>query len=114
MERFIKKLLYILSVFFIPIICFTIFWLNYYEIPPPRFSENLSLNEKVRFVKQNFLKEKIDILAIGSSMTQNNLYTKTITEHFKGKKFLNLSSWSQRIDQDFHWIKIIEKNIIQK
>ena len=82
--------------FFFPI--FLIFLLfvfcnyNYNFIASPMITNSYSLNEKLYRLPYG----AIDIIAIGSSMTLNNLYSKSIINKFTNSSYYNLSSWGLR------------------
>lgn len=56
-------------------------------------TNSYSLNEKLYRLPYG----AIDIIAIGSSMTLNNLYSKSIINEFTSSSYYNLSSWGIRI-----------------
>jgi hypothetical protein len=104
MKKFISKTI-LLS---IPIIIIPLITLIYYGFPPPKLSESISFNAKILNLKEMQLVGDIDVLAIGSSMSLNNIHTKTVKKHF-GKNYFNLSSWGQNIGEDYNLIKIFTK-----
>ena len=55
-------------------------------------TNSYSLNEKLYRLPYG----AIDIIAIGSSMTLNNLYSKSISNKFTNSSYYNLSSWGLR------------------
>ena len=73
-----------------------LFFIGYYLFQaniPPHYSNSFSLNAKLFHIqKQSF--DKLDILAIGSSMTLNNLNSEVIVDRF-GNSYYNFSSWGQ-------------------
>ena len=83
--------------FFLPI--FLIFFLflfcnyNYNFIAAPMITDSYSLNEKLYRLPYG----TIDIIAIGSSITLNNLYSKSIINKFTSSSYYNFSSWGLRI-----------------
>lgn len=67
------------------------------NLPAPYITNSRSFNEKLKFIK-NKKQENVDILAIGSSITLNNLNSAIITNEFKGR-YLNASSWGLSIKE---------------
>lgn len=60
--------------------------------PAPRTTDNLSVNEKIAFAKDHFTKG-VDLLAMGSSMTLNNLNSAEVMAHFGQVRYLNAGAW---------------------
>ena len=109
MQIFIKKILFFIGgITTLSIVFFTL-WLNYYSTPPPNLSNSISLNAKVLFLKNNFSRANIDILAIGSSMSLNNINSSSITKAYSDEQYLNLSSWGLTMEETFNLIKIYNK-----
>jgi len=107
MDKFIKNiglfLLYTIILLFIVILLYkykTGFTLN--DLPAPNLSNSYSLNDKMLFSRN----KKADILAIGSSMGLNNLYSETIVNRFRSHSYLNLSSWGLSMKDIFLFIKM--------
>ena len=71
MKQFITKITLII----LPIFIFIVVWLFIYGPPPPKLSTSISFNAKMKNIKDKQLGKKIDILAIGSSMSLNNIHT---------------------------------------
>ena len=109
MQTFIKKTLFFIGgITTLSIVFFTL-WFNYYSTPSPNLSNSISLNAKVQFLKNNFSIANIDILAIGSSMSLNNINSTSITKTHSNKKYLNLSSWGLSMEETFNLLKIYNK-----
>jgi hypothetical protein len=104
MKKFIRKTI-LLS---IPIIIIPLIILIYYGFPPPKLSTSTSFNAKILNLNEMQIDDDIDVLAVGSSMSLNNIHTQTIEKYF-GEKFFNLSSWGQNISEDYNLIKIFTK-----
>jgi hypothetical protein len=104
MKKFIIKTI-LLS---IPAIIIPLIFLIYYGFPPPKLSGSISFNAKILNLNEMQLDGDIDVLAVGSSMSLNNIHTKTVKKHF-GEKYFNLSSWGQNIGEDYKLIKIFTK-----
>lgn len=60
--------------------------------PAPRFTANIAVNEKLAFIRNN-VPEKLDVLAVGSSMTLNNLNSEAVMQHFGNIAYLNAGAW---------------------
>jgi hypothetical protein len=81
-------------------------WMNREFFPAPKLSRNVSLNEQLSRVKKvkegewPYSKEgRVNILAVGSSMSLNNLHSEVVVEHFGDSSYLNTGIWGARIDQ---------------
>lgn len=96
-----KFLFYILSfiLFFGAFVLLIFFvWLKKNQIDPlplpaPNLTNSYSLNDKLNFARG----KKADVLAIGSSMTLNNLDSKIVTRELNTTSYLNLSSWGMSV-----------------
>ncbi|MEQ8625748.1 MAG: hypothetical protein RJQ00_01955 [Vicingaceae bacterium] len=104
MKKFILKS----SFYLLPIALLLISHLLYFGFPPPRLSESISFNTKILNIKNNHFNKQVDVLAFGSSMSLNNIHTKTIKKIFNSS-YLNISSWGQNIEEDYNLIKIFTK-----
>jgi len=73
------------------------------NLPALNFSSSYSYNEKIRFIKKksNFP----SIIAIGSSMTLNNLDSEIVIKELKDDDYLNVSSWGLRISESYKLLK---------
>jgi hypothetical protein len=78
-------------------------WYHAEYFPAPRLTQNISLNEQLKRVKlilegrvDHSPGGTVDVLAVGSSMTLNNLHSQGVVEHF-GASYVNVGSWSTRI-----------------
>ena len=58
-------------------------------IPPVRVSNSISFNDKVFFCH----KKLANTIAIGSSMTLNNIHSESIVDFMKSDSYLNIGSW---------------------
>ena len=72
------------------------------KLPPPPFTGSISFDEKAMWIAKR-LKEPCDILAIGSSMTMNNLDSSA----FAGQDFINASSWGMKIEQTDYFVDLL-------
>lgn len=66
------------------------------HVPAPRYTGNVALNEQVYRIAQ-LPKGSTDILAVGSSMTLNNLASTPVTEHFGSAAYVNSGAWGMGI-----------------
>ena len=74
-----------------------------FKIPPAQISTSYSFNDKIEFCRN----KKAKIVAIGSSMSLNNLSSNVIIENFKTKSYFNYSSWGLRIEHAYKILKSI-------
>ena len=72
------------------------------RLPPPPFTGSISFDEKAVWLSKHF-DQPCDVLAIGSSMTLNNLDS----EVFAGRHFLNAGSWGLKIDQTDYLLSLL-------
>ncbi len=67
-------------------------------IAAPRYTSNLALNEQVQRIVD--LPEKsTDMLAVGSSMTLNNLASSVVVDHFGTKAYQNAGAWGMGVKE---------------
>lgn len=112
MKRFIINIFAFLGVFtLIGLLCSIAFIYKYKitsnDIPALNFSDSYSFNEKVLFLNKK--PKYANALAIGSSMTLNNLHSKTVIQHLGNDKFINTGSWGMSIIDDFQFLKSLNK-----
>lgn len=69
-------------------------------VPAPRITNNISLNAKLRMLKER-RGRRVDLLAIGSSMTLNNLSSRAVLEVFHDSSYLNIGAWGTDLAQSF-------------
>jgi hypothetical protein len=74
------------------------------DIPAPDLSDSYSYNEKLEFLRKH--PRNADIITVGSSLSLNNLDSKTITEELQSKSYLNLSSWGMSMKDIFLLLKM--------
>jgi hypothetical protein len=60
--------------------------------PAPPITSNISVNEKVHRVALS-RQRNVDVLALGSSMTLNNLASGPVVEHFGTTHYVNAGAW---------------------
>ena len=73
------------------------------NLPALNFSSSYSYNEKIRFLKNK--SNSPSIIAIGSSMTLNNLDSDIVVKELKDDEYLNVSSWGLRISESYKLLK---------
>ncbi len=71
----------------------------------PNVSNSISFNAKMHFLKSKKADTAINVIAVGSSMTLNNIHSATIAASYD-TSYLNTASWGQSIIDDFRLIKI--------
>lgn len=107
MVKFIKNIA--LFILYAAILAFIIIILYKYktgvtlkDVPAPNLTPSYSFNDKMQFAR----KKKADIIAVGSSMSLDNLNSDVIINNFKTDSYLNLSSWGLTTKDIFSIIKI--------
>lgn len=81
-------------------------WIYKEYFPAPRLTRNVSLNEQMKRVRKisnghfdHSPNGTVNLLAVGSSMSLNNLNSQAVIEHFKDSNYVNVGSWSTRMNQ---------------
>ena len=110
MNKFLKKLVLFFGFvsvvfFFLSASCFFYFGNTVNDIPPPHISNNYSFNEKMEFLRK--AKKRADIIAVGSSVSLNNLYSPTIINEFHSSSFLNTAAWGMSMKNNFYFLKVL-------
>ncbi len=77
------------------------------SLPALNFSDSYSFNEKIRFMKEN--KTDAEILALGSSMTLNNLDSEVISKHFNSESYLNAGSWGMSPIDNYKFLQSLSE-----
>ncbi len=72
--------------------------LNSAYIPAPKLSHNVSLNEQLKRIV-NLQQPEVKVLAMGSSMTLNNLASAPVVEHFGTRSYLNSGAWGMGVKE---------------
>ena len=80
--------------------------MNPFFPPAPNLTNSYSFNDKIDFARGKHAK----ILAIGSSMTLNNLDSKVIVDEFNTTSYLNLASWGMSMGDIFTTLKAYTEN----
>lgn len=76
------------------------------NLAAPPVTGSLSFDEKLYYTAGMKGVKDIDVLAVGSSMTFNNLSSAPIADRIS-KKFINFSSWGLTIEQTAYFIKFL-------
>ncbi len=72
------------------------------DLPAPNLTPSYSFNDKMQFARH----KRADIIAVGSSMSLDNLSSDVIINNLKTDSYLNLSSWGLTPKDIFSIIKI--------
>lgn len=106
MSKFSRNLLLFLTYFSsITIIILAslmcIYHVTFKDIPPPNLSNSFSLNDKLHMVRN----KKSNVIAIGSSITLNDLNSDVVVKNLKDTSFLNISSWGLAMKDIYKLLK---------
>lgn len=77
-----------------------------FKIPPAQLSTSYSFNDKLEFCRN----KKAKIVAIGSSISLNNLSSDVIVENFNTRSYLNYGSWGLRMDIVYKLLRSISNH----
>lgn len=75
---------------------------------PLRFTNSLSYDAKLNFIRNNKLLDKADTLVIGSSMGLNNINGEILEKSDKIKFVLNASSWGLNTNEIFELLQALD------
>lgn len=75
-------------------------------IPAPHITGNISLNAKLQMLKER-RGQRVDVLAIGSSMTLNNLSSRAVLEALDDSSYLNVGAWGMDVQQCLRLAEVI-------
>ncbi len=75
-------------------------------LPAPKISNSYSLNEKVKFLPQG---QNKDILAIGSSMSLNNISSEELSKNFQTEHYINTGAWGLTIQNMEELVEIFNE-----
>ncbi len=89
-------------IFFIYVYLYSID-ITYSTMPALNFSNSYSFNEKILFMKN--YEQQPEIIAVGSSMTLNNLHSEELIKNTYTKNYLNTASWGSSMGDNFYFIK---------
>ena len=84
-----------------------IFGITISDIPPANISNSASFNAKMEFIRKS--KKDKKIIAIGSSLSLNNLYSESIINAFHSDSFINAASWGSTMKDDYLLIRLLTK-----
>lgn len=99
-----KKFIYKLSIMMLIIICILTCISAQYKIIP--FEASISFDSKVfELKKHNNI--QFENIAIGSSMTLNNLSSNMLVENLSTTSFYNVSAWGQSLYQSYQILQVI-------
>lgn len=98
----------ILLIFIVVIALVSIFWALYRNdnLVAPPITGSLSFDEKIFYISKNRILDKRDVIAVGSSMTLNNLASRIIIDEYS-ESYFNFSSWGLTIKQAKYYIKFL-------
>jgi len=105
MNKFIKKLL-LFVILISSVISGALFYfynIGGNDLPAPNFSNSISFNEKIDFLKNKDL-TRIEYAVIGSSMSLNNINSETMVKYL-GENYINLASWGFKISESENYLK---------
>ena len=74
------------------------FQLNRHFVPAPRITPNAVLNMKLSHLRHRGT-HTAHVLAVGSSMTMNNLGSAAVVDHFQDTSFVNMGAWGMDMEQ---------------
>ncbi len=106
MNKFIKYL-FSFGLFFLGLLSLLFFaylkihHLEVKSLPPPNLTNSFSMNDKLDFARG----KRADVIAIGSSMSLNNLDSKIITKECNTTSYLNLSSWGMSMSDIYFTLR---------
>ncbi len=109
MQKFIKKIIYFVSIFAVLITAFCLFWFQYYSTPLPNLSNSISLNAKVWYLKNISNNTNVNVIALGSSMSLNNINSNAMVKAWGNENYLNVSSWGLNMQENFNLLKLYFK-----
>lgn len=106
MPRFCKNLALFFTYFALlsVVFFFSVMWISHItikDIPPPNLSNSFSLNDKLYMIRN----KKSNTVAIGSSITLNDLSSEVVVKNLKDTSFLNISSWGLTIKDIYKLLK---------
>jgi hypothetical protein len=73
-------------------------WSKWDYFPAPNITTNSSLNTKLHMLKER-RGQRISVLALGSSMTLNNLSSRAVIDALHDTSYLNLGAWGTNMEQ---------------
>jgi hypothetical protein len=106
---FLKKIVLFLLGLIVLVSLYLTFLFTRHARPAPNLSNSYSFNEKMEFINKNIKAKQIDVLALGSSMSLNNLHSPTIVKELKTDSYLNTASWGQNMEEDYAMLRLLDK-----
>lgn len=83
-------------------------------LPPLPLTGSISFDEKAAFVRKS-LHGEFDILAVGSSMTMNNLSSDAFVDGRPRQRVLNIAAWGMRMSDSRRWLDHVLRRVrVQK
>ena len=79
-------------------------------IPAPRLTANVAINEQIHRIA-GMPEAKADVLALGSSMTLNNLASAPVTEHFGTTRYVNAGAWGFSAGELVHVAPVLVEHL---
>ena len=112
MSNFLKRIGLFLSLGLVISVVVSVIYIYVYkitidDIPAPALSDSYSLNQKLQFLRKN--EKSAHILAIGSSITLNNLHSETVVNKLKTTSYFNVASWGMNIEDDYLLLKVMHE-----
>lgn len=110
MAEFVKKIFLFSLIINLIMSCmiYYIYRIGGNDLPAPKFSNSISFNEKIDFIRNKDL-SKIEYIAVGSSMTLNNIDSETMVKYM-GENYLNLGSWGFKISDNYKFLREMVDN----
>lgn len=90
-----------------------IIYLNKFVNVPLRFTNSISFDAKLNFLKKSGKLYDTEILIIGSSMGLNNIDSQILSDKLNNKNVLNISSWGLKVQEVFDLLKLINLSKIK-
>ncbi|WP_419769433.1 MAG: hypothetical protein ACNI3C_08775 [Candidatus Marinarcus sp.] len=91
-----------------------IIYVNKYLNVPLRFTNSISFDSKLAFIKTSDKIKDTEILILGSSMGLNNINSEILSHDLNNKNILNLSSWGLKTNEILDFLKLIHLDNVKK
>lgn len=91
-----------------------IWYLNHSKNVPLRFTNSISFDAKLFYIKESKKLDNVEILIIGSSMGLNNINTEILASGINNENILNISSWGLKVHEIFDLLKLIDLSKVKK
>lgn len=109
----LKNWFILIIIYILLSLCF-ILYINKVNNVPLRFSNSISFDAKISFLKKSNRLDNTEIIIIGSSMGLNNINTRALSESLNNKNILNLSSWGLKVNEIYDFLQIIDLSKVKK